>query len=47
MLEELAIKSAKLGMRLNPEKTTLIPNEKKKTVRLGTTELDYNNEYTI
>ncbi|GBP09530.1 Putative uncharacterized transposon-derived protein F52C9.6 [Eumeta japonica] len=45
MIYELANESEKTGLKLNPEKTKVMTNGKKSTIRLGNNQIDYTDEY--
>ncbi|GBP58041.1 Mediator of DNA damage checkpoint protein 1 [Eumeta japonica] len=45
MIYELAKESEKTGLKLNPEKTKVMTNGKKSTIRIGNNQIDYTDEY--
>ncbi|GBP08998.1 Putative uncharacterized transposon-derived protein F52C9.6 [Eumeta japonica] len=45
MLNELASESRKIGLKLNPEKTKVMTNGNKSSIKVGDSEIDYVDEY--
>lgn len=45
MIEELAIESERVGLKLNPEKTRMMTNGEKTEIKIGNTEVNYTDEY--
>ncbi|XP_075990548.1 uncharacterized protein LOC142986144 [Anticarsia gemmatalis] len=45
MIEDLAKESEKVGLKLNPEKTRVMTNGNKTTIRVKNTEIKYTDEY--
>ncbi|CAG4991850.1 unnamed protein product [Parnassius apollo] len=45
MIEDLLIESERVGLKLNPEKTRVMTNGEKTTIRIRNTEINYTDEY--
>ncbi|GBP47009.1 Putative uncharacterized transposon-derived protein F52C9.6 [Eumeta japonica] len=45
MIEDLAIESERVGLKLNPEKTRVMTNGNKTAIEVGNTEINYTDEY--